>query len=291
MSEYMASPEEYEAGFEFYTSQESYVPFTLAKPPDMRPQVACIDPRDTDQAELTVDLQSPGGTVGAGMDVAVVQAVYRGYGNSVAWSLNKATEWLRSESRPGAHQTGCKYDIGKVALLGMMSDALTNDTFEHPVDTYGRAYFRSPRSATRALEAAGNGASIQRAHMEQAQAELREPELAYDMVRSTSEDKRAVPAMTSDNKAQFYVVNHVPLGLDRHAALRSGEPLAATAYHDNLGADIRLIDRIADGTLRDDLVAARMLRTIVTRQAVAGSLRHIDVTDADDRLRFDVSNS
>lgn len=273
-----------QAGLAFYEDPENYRPFDTYA--DGRVQIACIDPRDTDQRELTIDLQTPGGTVGIGSDRAVVAAADIGTAADVSRHIVRATADNDRLAVPGAHWDGCKYAAYIQTLHEQAGSVGADSEIWKQYLRYAEQLFDSKDIALAAGDMAIRGSQLQARALEG----LRTDKLVAP-VAERSEILRAVPNMTSGNKARIYAMNLTEdRGVDRRAALRSDDPLPVTAYHDNLGAYKRYLERsISGASQRYRMLGAGIFRSLTTRQAVAGGdgFVHLDIQSVEGKVYVD----
>lgn len=259
-----AYPADFIGARTFYGSDAAYAEFDVDG--RGRTRESCIDPRNTGQEELNVDIQTPGGLPGRATDRAVADI-------AMAGSIGGLTETLIAEARAtpervaGAHFDTCKFVVGLRTVLDIMADP--DAAALKAIEDYA-IHYEVPEGA---VESARHAAGILLERFEPVDttgwAEV------VDGLHPTSHN---VPRMVSPNTAGFYIVNHTTgLGLNRYSVLRGAAPPAYGAYHDSLGANIARLGHVEAGGPRQLRVAAIILRTAATRTAVAADLSHLDV--------------
>lgn len=247
------------AAHEYFADPESYAAFDLT--PQLRPVVGCIDPRDEASDRLVTTVQTAGGAVGALHDAALVDAA--GSTRTIPlWKEVSGLNWTEGHVVT-AHGNICKFLFGEAAILEEQAQPgdFTRDTLDRWM------YEEDFKDAGKPLKAIAEAA--RRQHDEQTMSDA-EAEALLDRIGSYG-GQNGIIAMSGDNKAVTYIINHHPhVGLNRHRLHRELHS-EAHAYHDSLGA---IVAALGAETIHDYAHEKRglMLAAILSRSAATRSV-------------------
>lgn len=262
MTEAIDYGQEYARSLDHYTKPASYAPFDLIGGMRMG---FCIEPRPEEGADpehpMLVKVQSPAGGVGE-VDDATLVARANGLRLSQA-DIARDEAQIRLTRILGTHglRDSCLYQNNKSAVLAEIAhpSPLMLDRLARTVEPYQHlGYLSEPLRRVR-------GAAAMLLD------EMTDDHLSLlpNVIDQAYEGVNNVPAVTGENRAQFYVANHHPyLGLDRNKVYYEAR-LSIPAYHDSLAASIADLTSFVPANDMGLRVVARLARTAATQTVLA----------------------
>lgn len=215
---------EIERSRDFFTDPNSYAPFDLDE--YQRKILGCIDPRDQESTRLATLVQTPGGAIGTGLDLAIAETAINGDVVSIETGM-VIDRNVRSSIKLGAHHN-CKFVAGIPVVLDKMiePDEFSEQTTRRWINYYN---FNDELSFTLLNR-------VQDAAKRLREGRFEEDELLSWVERLDKGDN--VVTMSGENTAKIYMVNHhSKVGLNRHKKHRE-TGIKVQGYHDSLGATI-----------------------------------------------------
>lgn len=246
--------------FEVFTDPKSYKQFDLTK--DHMRMVGCIDPRDEQDDDLKVIMQTAGGAVGKGHDAALAHTAMDGEPHSLEIGM-KEDRLLQRSTVAGAHGNGCRFILGLETVTREIIDPSDRtkyrlgklvSRYEHDKTDFYANFSRIQDAAKLNLDAFA--------------------EVSADEILETVDDLYPlhpnVRAMNGENRAGFYILNHHPYtGLDRSLVHRGDNPLTVHAYHDSVRAtNDSLLGTVGMSAERKGLRLAALFSRIAATQTV-----------------------
>ncbi|HJQ08696.1 MAG TPA: hypothetical protein VJ836_04430 [Candidatus Saccharimonadales bacterium] len=236
----------------------SYQGFTLTS--DHRRIVGCIDPRDEERQRLKVMVQTAGGAVGQGFDSSLALTAYS---RDRVYTLDEGLHYdsdLQRATVAGAHRA-CRFieGMGLVAAEIINSSDITSDTFRSLVSRYDLKETDIYKQQRRIVGAA---------KQLQDQIAACTPDQILGTVDELYPYHQNVIAMSGNNRAGFYILNHHPyVGLNRYRVHRGESPLTVQAYHDSVRASMESLAGTIGmpAEVKGLRLAALLSRTAATR--------------------------